>query len=57
MTLSPEIRVRAASAAVQYERRPASTTVSVSLFQLLEEKRRAKTAAAKVIEHDPQPAA
>ena len=61
MTLPPEIRVRAASAAVQYERaKPpsTSTTVSVSLFQLLEEKRRAKGAGAKIIEHhDPQPAA
>ena len=52
MTLPPEVRIRAASAAVPYERPKLSltaTTTTLPLYDLLEERRRK----GKVIEHDP----
>jgi hypothetical protein len=53
--LSAEIRIKAASAAVPYERPKLSVTATttVPLFDLLEERRRK----GKVIEHAPDPAA
>jgi hypothetical protein len=50
--LPPEIRVRAASAAVPYERPKLSVTAtaSIPLYDLLEERRRK----GKVIEHAPE---
>ena len=54
-SLSAETRIRAASAAVPYERPKLSVTATttVPLYDLLEEHRRK----AKVIEHEPKPAA
>jgi hypothetical protein len=51
MTLPPEVRIRAASAAVPYERPKLSVTATTTLplYDLLEERRRK----GKVIEHDP----
>lgn len=53
--LSAETRIRAAAAAVPYERPKLSVTATttVPLYDLLEERRRK----GKVIEHEPNPAA